>query len=76
MLEHDYYGEIRADAPLQIISGFFLLVIKEEDSEIVRRIFQRFIEIHASKLIAGELNAAGLRTRQDASVWFFRRTMR
>ena len=40
------------------------LVIFEEDAKIVRRIFQRFIEIQAPKLIAGELNAAGLRTRQ------------
>ena len=41
------------------------LVIKEGDAEIVRRIFQRSIEIQAPKLIAGELNAAGLRTRQN-----------
>ena len=40
------------------------LVILEKDAKIVRRIFQRFIEIQAPKLIAGELNAAGLRTRQ------------
>lgn len=40
------------------------LVIKTEEAKVVRRIFQRFIEIQAPKLIAGELNAAGCRTKQ------------
>ena len=40
------------------------LVIKEEEAKIVRGIFQRFIEIQSPKLIAGELNAAGCRTKQ------------
>ena len=40
------------------------LVVFEEEAKIVRAIFQRFIEIQAPKLIAGELNAAGYRTRQ------------
>ena len=40
------------------------LVVCEKEAKIVRAIFQRFIEIQAPKLIAGELNAAGYRTRQ------------
>ena len=35
------------------------LVIKKEDAEIVRAVFQRFIEVQSSKLIASELNQAG-----------------
>ena len=40
------------------------LMVNEEEAKIVRNIFQRFIEIQAPKLIAGELNAAGCRTRK------------
>jgi len=40
------------------------LVVNEEEAKIVRNIFQRFVEIQAPKLIAGELNAAGYRTRK------------
>ncbi|MBO4633647.1 MAG: recombinase family protein [Lentisphaeria bacterium] len=40
------------------------LVVCADEAKIVRCIFQRFIEIQAPKLIAGELNAAGYRTRQ------------
>ena len=40
------------------------LIVCADEAKIVRAIFQRFIEIQAPKLIAGELNAAGYRTRQ------------
>ena len=40
------------------------LVIHEEDAQIVRLIFQRFIETQSPKLIAHELNMAGKRTKK------------
>lgn len=40
------------------------LIIQEEEAKIIRHIFQRFIEIQSPKLIAGELNSAGYRTRR------------
>jgi len=41
------------------------LIVNEDEAKIVRRIFQRFIEIQAPKLIANELNSDGYRTRRD-----------
>ena len=54
--------------PLGYIVDNKRLVVFEEEAKIVRAIFQRFIETQAPKLIAGELNAAGYRTRQG-KVW-------
>ena len=43
------------------------LVINPAEAEIVRRIFQRYIEIQSPKLIAMELNEQNIRTRQGKS---------
>ena len=40
------------------------LVINPTEAEIVRRIFQRYIEIQSPKLIAMELNEQNIKTRQ------------
>lgn len=44
------------------------LIVEPETAEIVKRIFQRFIECQSTKLIASELNKEGLRTRQG-NLW-------
>ena len=44
------------------------LVVCADEAKIVRTIFRRFIEIQAPKLIAGELNAAGYRTKRG-NLW-------
>ena len=40
------------------------LVIQEDDAKILRRIFDRYLEIQSPKQIAAELNADGIRTRR------------
>ncbi len=40
------------------------LVIEPTEAETVRRVFQRYIETQSPKLIASELNAAGIKTRR------------
>jgi site-specific DNA recombinase len=40
------------------------LVIVPDGAEIIRRIFQRFIEVQSPKQIAHELNSEGIKTRQ------------
>ena len=54
--------------PLGYIVENKKLVIHEEDAQIVRLIFQRFIETQSPKLIAHELNMAGKRTKKGR-VW-------
>ncbi len=40
------------------------LIVEPDEAVVVRRIFQRFVEIQSPKLIAAELNNDGIRTRQ------------
>ncbi len=40
------------------------LVVVPEEAEVVRRIFQRYIEVQSPKLIAAELNRAGVTTKR------------
>ena len=40
------------------------LVVVPEEADVIRKIFQRYVEIQSPKLIAMELNAQGIKTKQ------------
>ena len=44
------------------------LVVVPEEADVIRKIFQRYVEIQSPKLIAMELNAQGIKTKQG-KIW-------